>query len=103
MTQLFFSYESNTIENEVEKGKVCKSCKKRKPDSEFVKADGKHRATRNRCKVCHKSQAETRKRLREENPPPSPGNCQIKVPTGPHGYQTVQNFGANNFGFHPKS
>ena len=54
MTQLFFSYESNTIENEVEKGKVCKSCKKRKPDSEFVKADGKHRATRNRCKVCHK-------------------------------------------------
>lgn len=77
MTQLFFSYESNTIENEVEKGKVCKSCKKRKPDSEFVKADGKHRATRNRCKVCHKSQAETRKRLREENPPPSPGNCQI--------------------------
>ena len=33
----------------------------------------------------------------------SPGNCQIRVPTGPHGYQNVQNFGANNFGFHPKS
>merc|ERR1711998_657496 len=37
-----------------------------------------------------------------ENPRTS-GNCQIKVPTGRFGYQNVQNFGANNFVFYPKS
>ncbi len=57
--------------------KVCKSCKQEKPDTEFIKADGQHRATRNRCKVCHKEQADTRRRLRKENPPPEAGKCQI--------------------------
>merc|ERR1712005_102614 len=32
----------------------------------------------------------------------SPGNCHLRVPTRRYGYQNVQNFGANNFGFHPK-
>ena len=59
------------------KYKVCKSCKKEKPDSEFIKADGRHRATRNRCKVCSKEQSNTRKKLRKENPPPKAGKCQV--------------------------
>ena len=29
----------------------------------------------------------------------NPGNCHLKVPTKRYGYQNVQNFGANNFGF----
>ena len=33
----------------------------------------------------------------------SPGNCHLRVPTRRYGYQNVQNFGANNFGFHPQS
>merc|ERR1712023_471194 len=33
----------------------------------------------------------------------SPGNCHLRVPTRRYGYQNVQNFGANNFGFHHKS
>ena len=57
--------------------KRCKTCKVEKPDSEFVKADGKHRATRNRCKVCHKQQADIRRKLRKENPPPEFGTCKI--------------------------
>ena len=57
--------------------KICKTCKQEKPDSEFVKADGKHRATRNRCKICHKQQADIRRKLRKENPPPKAGLCQI--------------------------
>jgi len=57
--------------------KVCKTCKKEKPDTEFVKADGKHRSTRNRCKVCHKEQADIRRKLRKANPPPKAGQCPI--------------------------
>ena len=33
----------------------------------------------------------------------SPGNCHLRVPTRRYGYQNVQNFGANNFGFRPQS
>lgn len=57
--------------------KVCKTCKQSKLDSEFIKADGQHRATRNRCKECHAIQSQIRKKLREENPPPLNGNCPI--------------------------
>lgn len=57
--------------------KVCKTCKIEKPDSEFVKADGRHRGTRNRCKVCHKQQADIRRKLKKDNPPPPPGKCPI--------------------------
>ena len=57
--------------------KVCKTCKQKKRDDEFVKADGKHRSTRNRCKVCHKEQADIRRKLRKENPPAEAGICQI--------------------------
>ena len=32
----------------------------------------------------------------------SPGNCHLRVPTIRYGYQNVQNFDANNFGFRPK-
>ena len=32
----------------------------------------------------------------------SPGHCHLRVPTRRYGYQNVQNFGANNFGFRPK-
>lgn len=57
--------------------KICKTCKQEKLDSDFIKADGQHRATRNRCKDCHNNQSQIRKKLREENPPPEPGNCPI--------------------------
>tara|TARA_B100001093_G_scaffold407161_1_gene395760 strand:- start:6923 stop:7324 length:402 start_codon:yes stop_codon:yes gene_type:complete len=57
--------------------KTCKTCGETKPDSEFEKADGRHRATRNRCKVCFKKQAILRRKLRKENPPPAPGVCPI--------------------------
>ena len=57
--------------------KRCKACKQSKPTEQFVKADGKHRSTRNRCKDCHKEQADIRKRLKLENPSPPPGNCPI--------------------------
>lgn len=57
--------------------KTCKTCKQKKPDSEFIKADGKHRATRNRCKICHKAQSDIRRKLRKQNPPPEPGECLI--------------------------
>ena len=57
--------------------KTCKTCGETKPDSEFEKADGRHRATRNRCKVCFKKQAILRRKLRKENPPPAPGICPI--------------------------
>lgn len=57
--------------------KICKTCKETKFESEFIKADGKHRATRNRCKKCHKQQADIRKKLRIENPLPPPGICRI--------------------------
>ena len=57
--------------------KVCKTCNQKKMDSEFIKADGKHRATRNRCKDCSNNQSQIRKKLREENPPPESGECPI--------------------------
>ena len=57
--------------------KTCKTCGETKPDSEFEKADGRHRATRNRCKVCFRKQAILRRKLRKENPPPAPGICPI--------------------------
>lgn len=57
--------------------KVCKSCKQQKPNTEFVKADGQHRATRNRCKDCCKQQANIREHLRSMNPPPKDGDCPI--------------------------
>ena len=59
------------------KSKRCKTCGEVKLDSEFVKADGRHRATRNRCKVCHNHQHQIRKELKKENPVPPPGHCQI--------------------------
>lgn len=57
--------------------KTCKTCGKIKLNSKFIKADGKHRATRNRCKQCHTEQSNIRKKLKEENPPPVPGECKI--------------------------
>tara|TARA_B100001939_G_scaffold348108_1_gene372722 strand:- start:2803 stop:3261 length:459 start_codon:yes stop_codon:yes gene_type:complete len=57
--------------------KTCKTCGEEKLDCEFVKADGQHRATRNRCKDCHKKQSDLRKKLRKENPPPDAGICPI--------------------------
>jgi len=57
--------------------KVCKTCGIVKDDSEFIKADGQHRSTRNRCKECHKAQSAIRKKLRKENPPPKSGCCPI--------------------------
>ena len=57
--------------------KTCKTCHETKPDSEFLKADGRHRATRNRCKVCFRKQATLRRKLRKENPPPPPGICPV--------------------------
>jgi hypothetical protein len=57
--------------------KVCKSCGIEKQDDDFVKADGRHRSTRNRCKDCHKKQSSIRKKLRKENPPPDAGECPI--------------------------
>ena len=73
--QLSLLENEKDIENEIHK--VCKNCKKLKPDSAFVKADGQHRATRNRCKTCHKEQSDLRKKLRQENPAPEAGSCQI--------------------------
>lgn len=57
--------------------KVCKTCGIKKSNDEFVKADGQHRSTRNRCKDCHKAQANIRKKLRKENPPPKSGKCPV--------------------------
>ena len=47
--------------------KVCKSCGIEKQDKDFIKSDGQHRSTRNRCKDCHKKQSSIRKKLRQEN------------------------------------
>jgi len=57
--------------------KVCKTCQVEKPDSAFIKADGRHRATRNRCKQCAKEQQDIRRRLRLSHPEPPPGDCPI--------------------------
>ena len=57
--------------------KICKTCGQEKPDAEFIKADGQHRSTRNRCKICHKNQSDIRKSLRKENSPPPCGPCPI--------------------------
>ena len=57
--------------------KVCKTCHKRKPDNEFTKADGRHRATRNRCKECTNIQNNIRNTLKKIHPEPAAGNCQI--------------------------
>ena len=57
--------------------KRCKTCGIEKPDSAFIKADGQHRATRNRCKACATEQSEIRRQLRLQNPPPPPGECPI--------------------------
>ena len=57
--------------------KQCKHCHQVKPDSEFIKADGRHRATRNRCKSCAKHQSQIRKQLKRQHPPPQPGLCPV--------------------------
>ena len=57
--------------------KTCKTCHEVKPDSEFIKADGRHRATRNRCKACAKKQSHLRSKLRRKHPPPPPGDCPL--------------------------
>src|SRR5210317_547728 len=57
--------------------KQCKTCLQIKPISEFTKADGAHRSTRNRCKSCTKLHSNIRKTLRKENPEPGPGPCPI--------------------------
>lgn len=57
--------------------KICKTCGLEKSDEDFIKADGQHRSTRNRCKDCHKIQADVRKQLKLDNPLPEYGNCPI--------------------------
>ncbi len=57
--------------------KRCKECKEVKPDSEFKRSDGRHRATRNRCKVCYRKQENLRNRLKKDNPIPPPGKCPL--------------------------
>jgi hypothetical protein len=57
--------------------KICKSCNIEKSLDEFIKADGKHRSTRNRCKDCSKIHSKLRIKLRKENIPPSSGYCPL--------------------------
>lgn len=57
--------------------KECRTCGEYKPDCEFTKADGRHRATRNRCKECSNKQTKIRRLLRKAYPPPPPGACPI--------------------------
>lgn len=57
--------------------KVCKDCEVKKPIDFFIKADGKNRAARNRCKKCFYDNRKLRDRLRKENPPPKEGKCKI--------------------------
>ena len=57
--------------------KICKQCNFKKPIDCFVKADGKNRARRNRCKECHYSNKKLRDKLRKENPHPKTGRCKI--------------------------
>lgn len=57
--------------------KTCKTCGKTKPDSEFKRCDGRHRATRNRCKVCHRKLENLRNKLKREHVAPPPGLCPL--------------------------
>lgn len=57
--------------------KLCKTCKKQKRLEDFMKADGKHRSSRNVCKICFNKNSAIRKKLRIKNPKPPPGICEI--------------------------
>lgn len=61
----------------MENYKVCKDCGLSKTDDLFVKADGKNRKTRNRCKDCAKKNNKICKDLRLKNRPPSSGFCSL--------------------------
>ena len=79
--QLSFGYPWTVTSSQEVTGetptKRCKHCHEEKPDSEFVRADGRHRATRNRCKECSRRQSDVRRRLRSQHPCPPPGNCPV--------------------------
>lgn len=62
--------------------KICKDCQKEKHVDDFIKADGQHRKTRNRCKQCTSYHNKIRSKLRKKFPPPKKGLCKIcKVET----------------------
>lgn len=69
--------------------KICKTCKVEKQDEEFIKADGQHRSTRNRCKECHKQQSNIRKQLRKKTHHPMLENVQFAKNTQKIGYWII--------------